>query len=269
MKHTVIGVFDTYSQARQAEHALVEAGFQRPDIAIHAIRGTAEGTAVRHDWRALEGARAGYPGAGLDASTGAFSTEPLEADLTTPTSRNAETASFGASRDESAWARVEHFFAGLFGLRLHPPEAAHYREALRRGSALVSVDVFADAQVGVARETMLRAGAIDLERRVEQWREGGYRDDALASVAPDEPDSFSAPPDIGAVPEDRAHSPVDELGLADPLSAYYRQDPHEPAADARNARAVRSYARGSGDDGGWRRFKETVRHGWNRLTGHR
>lgn len=269
MKHTVIGVFNTYAEARRAEDALFDAGFQRSDITVHAIR-TDNSAAVGQTAPLSEGTHVGYPGAGLDANTGAFPTEPLDAGLTSPLSRDAETAhGMATADDQGTWARIEQFFANLFGSRMHPPEIAHYRQALRRGAALVSVEALSEAQVDVARETMIRTGAIDLEKRIAQWRDTDRGASDTATAGADEPAAFPAPPEGGAVPTDRTHSPMDELGLTDPLSAYYGKEQYDPATDARNARAVRSYARDHDEDTGWHRLMETVRHGWDRLTGHR
>jgi hypothetical protein len=180
MKHTVIGVFDSYSNARQAEHALIEAGFQRPDITIH----TVGGTRAEQAWPKSPSPYAGHAGAGLHASNVAVPTEPIEADWTTPMARDAEAARFAHDSHESrAWTRIEQYFRALFAHFRHLPETAHYREALRRGSALLSVDVFADAQVNVARQTLIRSGAIDLDARLEQWRESAD-DNGIPNPAP-------------------------------------------------------------------------------------
>ena len=53
------------------------------------------------------------------------------------------------------------------------PDAEYYAEAVRRGGALVTVRAD-DARAERAADIMRAHGAIDIERRAEQWRERGW-----------------------------------------------------------------------------------------------
>src|SRR6185437_6379315 len=53
------------------------------------------------------------------------------------------------------------------------PDAEYYAEAVRRGGALVTVRAD-DARADRTAEIMRSHGAIDIERRAEQWRERGW-----------------------------------------------------------------------------------------------
>lgn len=127
MRHTVIGVFDTYAQAEDARSALVTAGFARGDIELQA-------NPKRDD--------AAQPSSLSDAETHA---------------------------QPGVLANIERFFSMLFGGRDHPPEVAHYSEAVRRGAVLVAVDTPSEAQADIARTTLTDCGAIDIDERAASW----------------------------------------------------------------------------------------------------
>jgi hypothetical protein len=62
---------------------------------------------------------------------------------------------------------------GLTDMGVSRPDAEYYAEAVRRGGALVTVRAD-DARAERAAEIMRSHGAIDIERRAEQWRERGW-----------------------------------------------------------------------------------------------
>jgi uncharacterized protein (TIGR02271 family) len=70
--------------------------------------------------------------------------------------------------------RVEHFFKNLFGDDDRPEEVGHYQEAVRRGGALLSVEVLDESASERVRDALYAAGAIDIDSRVAQWRNAGY-----------------------------------------------------------------------------------------------
>jgi uncharacterized protein (TIGR02271 family) len=73
---------------------------------------------------------------------------------------------------------ISGFFHRLFGSE--HSDAGHYEEAIRRGNSVVCVSGTPD-QIEQAVEIMNSAGAVDIDRRVEQYRETGYdRYDASA-----------------------------------------------------------------------------------------
>lgn len=107
---------------------------------------------------------------------------------------------------------LRSFFAEVFG----PGHAAHqheaeYAEAVRRGAVVVKVEVQDDARLDVARETLQSAGAIDIEERVAEWREGGW---AAGSDLP------------GAGDTVRPSSRADDSPDASPLAAARRGTGH-------------------------------------------
>jgi hypothetical protein len=62
---------------------------------------------------------------------------------------------------------------GLTDMGVSKPDAEYYAEAVRRGGALVTVRAD-DARAERAADIMRAHGAIDIERRAEQWREQGW-----------------------------------------------------------------------------------------------
>jgi hypothetical protein len=181
MRQTVIGVFDSYVDAQRAQRALIDAGLQQNDMSVYS---TAMVRATRH------GPRAYAHGAG-DAYQQANGS--------------------GEQRDELE--RVERLFARLFRHGSYPAETEDYREVIRRGGAIVSIDV-ADTQVEAAQNAMQRMGAVDIGELAAAWR----RDDSLSRMA--EP--------TGRV-EARAGAYVD------PVSGAARSRADDTGNDTRNA----------------------------------
>jgi stress response protein YsnF len=84
--------------------------------------------------------------------------------------------STGARTDKSSsdgfMASVSHFFKDLFGGE--DEHAGHYSEHVRRGGSVVAVTVSDDSKVEAARAALAAAGAVDIDKRAEGWREEGY-----------------------------------------------------------------------------------------------
>ncbi|HEX7910299.1 MAG TPA: hypothetical protein VF534_19720 [Paraburkholderia sp.] len=138
MTQTVIGVFDSYIDASSAQRALVDANFVPDDIAVYS---TATVRRVKH------GPRAYGHGAGSmhDGPVGS----PLE--------------------QREQLEQLERLFARTFRQGDYPLETEFYREVIRRGGAIVSVDT-SDAKVDVVQEAMTRRGAIDIDDLAAGWR---------------------------------------------------------------------------------------------------
>ena len=70
---------------------------------------------------------------------------------------------------------IAHFFRTLFGGDDEHEDSGHYREAVRRGYCMVSVESDDSSEIERAREIMEENDAIDFDRRVEQWRQQGWQ----------------------------------------------------------------------------------------------
>jgi len=67
--------------------------------------------------------------------------------------------------------KIKNFFSGTVEDDF---EVSAYSEAVRRGGAVVSVDIDDEPEIEVAREALESAGAVDIDERVEEWKAGGW-----------------------------------------------------------------------------------------------
>lgn len=82
------------------------------------------------------------------------------------------TASQQTSRDAGAGG-IRQFFSEIFGTD-DSEDAGHYSEAVRRGGVVLTVDVPEGTPVEPVRDALIEAGAVNIDERVEQWRNQGY-----------------------------------------------------------------------------------------------
>lgn len=90
--------------------------------------------------------------------------------------------------DEGPARKIARFFSNLFGNDEQPEEVGHYQEAVRRGGAVLTVTVLDEAQMRAVRSTLHEAGAVDIEERVSEWKNTGYKgyDPSAAQYSADE-----------------------------------------------------------------------------------
>lgn len=69
---------------------------------------------------------------------------------------------------------IQDFFSNLFGDDDRREEVGHYSEAVRRGGALLSVDVQDEAEVATVQSLMEEGGAEDIDAKVAAWQSTGY-----------------------------------------------------------------------------------------------
>ena len=93
----------------------------------------------------------------------------------------------GTAADEhrGTWDSIRSFFAEVFGAdrdadRMMSP----YAEAVRRGCAVVKVDVddADEPRVDRARQVLESAGAVDIDERVAEWRDQGWSGEVDAAA---------------------------------------------------------------------------------------
>lgn len=192
MVKTIVGSFDSFDAAHSVANELRAAGFPDADISI--VANNADG-AYANDPRtevpvatrdvavepddtsaAAKGAVAGAVvggGAGLAASLAGLAIPgigpiiaagPIVATLA------------GAGTGAVAGGLI----GGLVDLGVPEADAQYYAEAVRRGGALVTVRAD-ESRAEEAADIMRDRGAVDIQRRVERWREQGWeRFDASA-----------------------------------------------------------------------------------------
>jgi hypothetical protein len=192
MAKTVVGSFDDFEEAQRVAAALEAAGFSRSDISImgnnsggrHApgtsssttdTAKAAESTASGAGTGAVAGAVIGG-GAGLAASLMGLAIPGVGPILAA-----------GPIAAVLAGAGVGAVAGGVIGALTHvgvsEDDAHYYAEAVRRGGALVTLSAD-DTRAEQAAEIMRSHGAIDIERRAENWRQSGWQrfDDGAAPL---------------------------------------------------------------------------------------
>jgi len=92
---------------------------------------------------------------------------------------DAQSVQLSSSRGAETAEREQHFdwrgfFARIFGLRDDNEQPGHYAEAVRRGSTALTVSLEDDAQIDTVSAVLNQCGAIDVDKRVENWRASGY-----------------------------------------------------------------------------------------------
>lgn len=176
MVKTIVGSFDSFNEAHQVANDLRAAGFLDSDISIVANNAAGEyheDTRARTDDNeasatakgAVTGAVVGG-GAGLAASLAGLAIPgigpiiaagPIVATLA------------GAGTGAVAGGLI----GGLVDLGVPENDAQYYAEAVRRGGALVTVRAD-ESRADEVADILRSHGAIDIEGRVERWREGGW-----------------------------------------------------------------------------------------------
>jgi len=135
---TVIGVFDSMEEAQTARESLLTAGFDASELRVKS---------------SSEADQAG-------SSSGSSGSSSMSDSAST-------------DRDEGFMAGVGRFFGDLFGSD-NNEQAGHYSEAVRRGNAVLTVTLQDDSRAEQARSALASAGAVDIDKRTESWRQDGY-----------------------------------------------------------------------------------------------
>lgn len=78
-----------------------------------------------------------------------------------------------APEDEGFMAGVGRFFSDLFGGD-GADDAGNYAEAVRRGSAVVALQVADESRAREAQRALAAAGAVDIDTMAASWRQEGY-----------------------------------------------------------------------------------------------
>lgn len=148
---TIVGVFDTIDDAENARESLLDSGFDASEVRVQ-------------------------------SSSSAKSSDSL-----TTTDRTITGTSRSGNDDEGFMAGIGRFFGDLFGSD-DKENAGHYSEAVRRGSTVVAVTVADATRVEKARSVLAAAGAVDIDKRTDSWREQGYAgfDPASKPYQPDQ-----------------------------------------------------------------------------------
>jgi hypothetical protein len=203
---TIVGSFDSFDEAKRVARDLMDDGFRDGDVNVVASN-------LRGDYAGSAAGTGDYARASADAALTAGG-EGLATDRTAPrvAERVADDASGAAAgavtggvvggaaglaaslmglaipgigpiiaagpivatlSGAGVGAVAGGLIGGLTDMGVSKSDAEYYAESVRRGGALVTVRAD-DTRADRAAEIMRDHGAIDIERRAEQWRERGW-----------------------------------------------------------------------------------------------
>ena len=83
-------------------------------------------------------------------------------------------------QETSLLDRIRNFFSGTTD---DDDEMSAYSEAVRRGGAVVKVQVDDEPEIELAREALESAGAVDIDERMSEWRADGWSSSSGESTA--------------------------------------------------------------------------------------
>lgn len=288
MNKTIVGYFDQYTQAQEAVRSLVDTGFSRGDISLVASDPTGEyakaGEVTSTDPNATSYTAAGAgTGAvlggigGLLVGIGALALPGIGPVIAAgPLAATLLGVGVGAAA------------GGLIGVLMDvgiPEDEAHYyAEGLRRGGAVVTASTQDEMMVERATNIFERHGAVDIDRRADEWRQSGWTgyDLNVSSQAATKPliqDKQSAY--FGRFDDyetDFRNNFTTMYG-----TRGYTYDRYEPAYrygytlanDQRymnkdwaaiEAEARRDWEKNN--QGAWEDFKDSIRYAWDRVRGY-
>jgi uncharacterized protein (TIGR02271 family) len=178
MAKTVVGLFDERAAAQNAVRELAAEGFGGEEVSLVSKKPDGTGVEVAYvEEDGREQVEDMAKGAGTGAAIGAgaallLSLTALSIPGIGPVLAAGPLVALiaGAGVGAAAGGLV----SGLTRLGVQGDEAQTYAEGLKRGGTLVTVntdDRRADAAVGVMR----RVGAVEIDKRAAEWREGGWR----------------------------------------------------------------------------------------------
>jgi len=180
----VVGLFDTSSDAQAALRDLQSAGFSGSDISF--VANNSRGEYGEYDTSARDGtATEAEEGAGFGATGGAVlgglagllvglgalaipGIGPVVAAGTLATTLGS--TALGAGLGAAAGGLV----GALVGAGVPEEHANVYAEGVRRGGALLTVHANSDEQADRAADIMDRHNVVDIDRRGEEYRSGGF-----------------------------------------------------------------------------------------------
>lgn len=290
MNKTVVGYFDNYEQAQTAVRSLVDSGFSRNDISLVASDPTGEyaksyvTTSSSTDPNATSYTAAGAgTGAviggigGLLVGIGALAIPGVGPVIAAgPLATTLLGAGVGAAA------------GGLIGVLMDAgipeSEAQYYAEGLRRGGAVVTVHTQDEMMVERATNIFERNGAVDIDRRADEWRQSGWTgyDQKVSSQAATTPLSQNQR-NAGFGRFDDYTSDFRNNFTTTYAQRGYTYERYEPAYrygytlatdrryENKDWAAIEADARSEwerNNQGAWEDFKESVRYAWDRVRGY-
>ncbi len=180
MPRTIMALYDNLDAAQRTVQDLVNTGFDRRNISLVANDatgeysrtspqedadehvGAAEGTAFGAAAGALTGALVSLGAMAIPGIGPVIAAGPLVAGLT------------GALTGAVAGGATGGIIGALLSQGVDEEDAQYYAEGIRRGGTLVAVHA-TDEWISRVEEIMNRYSPVDVERRADHWRIGGWQ----------------------------------------------------------------------------------------------
>ncbi|HZA96485.1 MAG TPA: general stress protein [Burkholderiaceae bacterium] len=183
MAKTIVGSFDSFEEAQEVVRDLQQRGFSRDDISVIANNATGKYSSESAGVQAM-GDRSNVSETGANTATGAAAGGVLGGaaglvvglmGLAIPGIGPIVAAGpiAAALAGAGVGAVAGGLIGGLTGVGVPEDDASYYAESVRRGGALVTVRAD-DARADEAASLMRSQGAVDIERRAEQWKQQGW-----------------------------------------------------------------------------------------------
>jgi len=184
MDRSVIGLFDSVSEAQRALNELVQAGFSRDHVSL--VAHDASGQYSRYlnkdgsfdpegDVTADEGAGFGAAVGGITGVLASLAALAIPGIGPVIGAGPLLAAVTGGAIGAVAGAATGGITAALIKTGLPEDEAQYYTEGVRRGGTLLVVDTDSDAKAQQAVQIMDRNGAVDVNQRAQEWKQSGWK----------------------------------------------------------------------------------------------
>jgi uncharacterized membrane protein len=174
MVKTIVGSFDSFNEAQRVARDLIDDGFLDSDVNVVAsnIRGEYK-TDDRVSTTDTSGAATGAVTGGVVGGAAGLAASLMG--LTIPGIGPIIAAGpiVATLSGAGVGAVAGGLIGGLTDLGVSKADAEYYAESVRRGGALVTVRAD-ESRAERAADVMREHGAVDIERRVEEWRESGW-----------------------------------------------------------------------------------------------
>ncbi len=176
MAKTIVGSFDSFEEAQDVLRDFQQRGYSRDDISVIANNATGKyGNAATTTTVSDTGANTATGAAAGGVLGGAAGLVVGLMGLAIPGIGPIVAAGpiAAALAGAGVGAVAGGLIGGLTGVGVSEDDASYYAESVRRGGALVTVRAD-DSRADDAASVMRSHGAVDIERRVEQWKQQGW-----------------------------------------------------------------------------------------------
>ena len=184
MAKTIVGSFDSFEEAQEVVRDLQQRGFSRDDISVIANNATGKYSSQSAGVQATTDRSGNVSETGANTATGAAAGGVLGGaaglvvglmGLAIPGIGPIVAAGpiAAALAGAGVGAVAGGLIGGLTGVGVPEDDASYYAESVRRGGALVTVRAD-NSRADEAASLMRSHGAVDIERRAEQWKQQGW-----------------------------------------------------------------------------------------------